>query len=261
MSLFGSKKTTTVNTTLEPARTVSFVKDVTGAPAVSFEKVSSQGGVDLTKKFQKAGVSLSKQDLSGVRAQAVLVLDHSASMDQDYANGNVQQIVERALGFALNIDADGKIPVIPFDSRVRKTVVVSLGNYAGVVNNRIWDRHGMGTTNLTDALQVVLDMAKKTDEPLFCIVVTDGAPIDRHSAKRIVCQLASYPVFIKFLAIRPVDFLQDLDDLPDTERLIDNVDAKFLSDPFGMTDLAFAEAMSDEWASWIDLAKRAGLLR
>jgi hypothetical protein len=67
-------------------------------------------------------------------------------------------------------------------------------------------------------------------------------------------------VFLKFLAIKPVDYLQELDDLDASERLVDNVDAKFLPDPAAMSDLAFADAMVDEWDTWITAAAAVGVL-
>ncbi|HET6747544.1 MAG TPA: VWA domain-containing protein [Candidatus Saccharimonadales bacterium] len=249
---------------LTPAKPVSLTKDPTGAPAVSLEKVEAQGGVDLAKKTAKAGVSLSKRDLAGIRAQAVLVLDHSGSMAPDYRDGTVQQLVERALGFALQIDVDGEIPVIPFDSRVKKTVNVNLANYQNVVNREIYRPRDMGGTNLAAALETVKRMAEESDAPLFVIVVTDGEPNDRSSTTKVVCELSRYAAFLKFLAVQPVRYLDELDDLPNSKRLLDNVDSKPNKDnPIDLrtcSDLVFADAMADEWDSWIREATNKGVL-
>lgn len=104
--MFGRNRSTdTPSTVAAPARSVSLVKDPAGAPAVDLDTLT--GHVDLTKRAQKAGISLSKRNLAGIRAQAVLILDHSGSMRDDYRSGTVQTLVERALGFALQIDVDG----------------------------------------------------------------------------------------------------------------------------------------------------------
>jgi Mg-chelatase subunit ChlD len=253
--MFGRNRTTA---TTAPARSVSLVKDPAGAPAVDLDTIT--GHVDLTKRAQKAGISLSKRNLAGIRAQAVLILDHSGSMRDDYRTGVVQTLVERALGFALQIDVDGTIPVIAFDTVVHPAVDVGVHNYAGVVDRDLWRRDRMGRTNLADALTELRDMAATTDAPIFAVVVTDGAPDSRPAATRAVCELAGYPVFLKFLAIKPVDYLQELDDLDASERLVDNVDAKFLPDPAAMSDLAFADAMVDEWDTWITAAAAVGVL-
>ncbi|WGH21969.1 hypothetical protein SEA_TROGGLEHUMPER_88 [Rhodococcus phage Trogglehumper] len=241
------------------ARTVTLTKDVSGAPAIDRTEVEARGGVDMVKKFDKAGVSLSKRGLSGIRAEVVMLLDHSLSMHRDYENGTVQTLVERALGFALQVDGDGVVPVVRFDSRVWPQVDVTLANYADIASSHLYHRNNMGSTNLAGALGEALEAAKTTERPLFVIVITDGQPDNADAATKKVVELAKYPVFLKFLAIQRVGYLETLDDMGG--RLVDNADAKFIDDPAGMTDLAFAEAMTDEWDTWITAATTAGLLR
>jgi von Willebrand factor type A domain. len=246
------------------ARTVTLVKDPNGTSAVNLSKVREAGHIDLAKKADKAGISLNKRGLEGIRAQAFLVLDYSYSMLDDYRNGNVQTLVERALGFALQIDLDGEVPVIPFASQALPTIAVNLNNYQGVVDRELVQKHRMGSTDLAGGLQVVLDAAKTTDSPIFCIVVTDGAPDSKPAAVKVVAEMSKYPVFIKFLALNEIEFLRKLDDDMAGKSLIDNVDTKFSSgdlDLLGGTDLKFADAMTDEWDTWIKAAFTAGVLR
>ena len=63
------------------ARTISLVKDPTGAPAVNLSKVREAGHVDLVKRAEKAGISLSKRNMSGLRGAVRLYVDHSGSME------------------------------------------------------------------------------------------------------------------------------------------------------------------------------------
>ena len=252
-----------------PARSVALVRDPTGAPAVNLTKMREAGHVDLVKRAEKAGISLSKHGLSGMRAQVVLVLDHSGSMRSDYRSGKVQTLVERVLGFALQIDIDGVVPVLTFDTTLFPTVHVGASattgveDYRDVVNRRIW-KSKMGRTDLAAALAEVRVMAQQTDAPMFVVVVTDGSPNNRRACGGRTVQtsdLARYPVFLKFLAIREVPYLADLDDLSNDKRLLDNVDAKAFEDPAAATDLEFAEAMVDEWDTWVTAALAAGVLR
>lgn len=259
MSLFSRKTDTATAPTGGPSRTIKMTKDPAGSSAINLSKVRDAGHIDLAKRADKAGIALSKRGLAGIRAQAVLVLDHSGSMAYDYANGKVQTLVERVLGFALQIDVDGTVPVIAFDSRVYPAVDVTQGNYQGIVNKQIWKQDRMGSTNLSAALETVREMARTTDEPIFCAVITDGNPDNRAATTKIVCELAGYPVFIKFLALNEVSYLQELDDAPGP-RLLDNVDAKFFQDLSSVTDLSFADALADEWDSWVELATKAGVL-
>jgi hypothetical protein len=164
------------------ARTISLVKDPTGAPAVNLSKVREAGHVDLVKRAEKAGISLSKRNMSGLRGAVRLYVDHSGSMEfpnaQDYSNGNVQRLVERALGYAFQLDSGGKIPVIAFDHRLWPEVVVDQSNYEGVVAARIWHPEQMGGTKFSPVLEDLLEEARTTTEPIFAIIVTDGSPSD-----------------------------------------------------------------------------------
>lgn len=257
-SSFGSSNSQSFNNTV--AKSVKLRKDQNGAGATDLNTIEAKGGLDLRKKSEAVSVSLKKYNVEGIRAQVVLVLDHSGSMYQDYENGTVQNIAERFLAFGLQVDEDGTIPVIPFDSSVKNTVDVNIDNYKDIVKSRIYNRNGMGSTNLTDALKAVRKIAESTEDPIFCAIVTDGEPNDRSSATEVVKDLSRYPVFLKFIAIQNVRYLQDLDDLPDSERLLDNVDAKFFQSINSVSDSEFADAMAEEWDSWTKKATEKGVL-
>lgn len=252
-------KSSGVSTHFKPEHTVKIVRDAAGTPVVSLEKIKSNG-VSLVKKAESASAALSKAGLLGIRGRGIVLLDHSGSMMPDYENGGVQTLTERALAYMLQFASDESITVIPFDSHVKPFVKVTLSNYQDVVNREIYKRSNMGGTNLAAALEAVKKEAEKTNELLYVAVITDGNPDDPTFTTKIACQLASYPVFLKFLALRSVPYLQKLDDLDDSHRLLDNADAKFFSSLSAITDEAFAEAMAEELSGWIDLAKQAGVL-
>jgi uncharacterized protein YegL len=237
------------------------MKDASGAAATNLQDIETNGGLTLRKKTEAVATSLRKRDMSGIRAQVMVVLDHSGSMSSDYENGKVQDLVDRFLAFGLTVDADGEIPVMPFDSSVKRTVNVNMSNYQGVVQREIYKPYEMGGTNLTAALEKVRDAAKTTDAPLYVAIVTDGEPNDSRSAREIVKDLSRYPVFIKFLAVQQVNFLEELDDMSDSERLLDNVDTKeYRSRMSNVSDEQFAEDMTDEWNTWVAAALAAGVL-
>lgn len=246
-----------------PANPVPAIRDTTGAAAVDLNKVAAAGHVNLSKTAEKVGVSLAKRNLAGMRGRVIVVLDHSGSMAFDYRDGTVQTLLERTLGFGLQIDTSGDVEVIPFDSRVWDTVTVGVGNYQQAAQ-QVYRPNQMGSTNLAAALKKVRALAGKTSEPIVCVVLTDGSPDDRRAATEVVCDLARYPVFLKFLALRSVPYLTELDDLEQTRpgaRLLDNVDAKTIHDPGGISDGDFAEAMVDEWDGWLAAATQAGVIR
>jgi hypothetical protein len=254
--MFGTKPKTSTQTV---ARSVALVQDPSGRPAVDLTKVR-EGHVSLAKRADKAGVALNKRGLSGIRAEAALYLDHSGSMYGDYASGAVQALVERALGFTLQIDADGRIPVIAWDSKVWPETGVTVATYHDVVANEIWQRSRMGSTALHRALADLRDRAANTDSPIFAVIVTDGQPDDQRAATDLICDLARYPVFVKFLALRSVPYLDELDNLDPSRRLVDNVDTKAFPDLGSVTDMKFADDLADEWQSWVFAARQVGIL-
>lgn len=239
---------------LGPRRTVKLVRG--NGPATSRELVARTSGVTLAK-FDNVGVSLAKRGLTGVRAEAVLLLDHSVSMSHDYENGNVQALVDHSLAFALQVDADGKIPVIRFDTRPRPAIEVTSQNVSRIMN-KLYEPGKMGSTDLTGALEELLKIAKTTESPIFAIVITDGAPNDQRTATKVVQELAQYPVFLKFIAIQRVRYLEDLDEMGG--RLVDNANAQFIPTPISISDAQFAEKMVVEWDTWIGAAADAGIL-
>jgi hypothetical protein len=260
--MFGRKTPTTSEVAAElpsfaPARPVTLVKE--SGPAVSRMTVQAESEL-LTLKFDKAGIALSKTGLDGIRAEAALILDHSGSMKSDYRSGRVQTLVERALAFALRIDGDGYIPVIPFDSVLWPTVPVTLRNHTDVVNREIYQPYRMGGTYLAPALDLVLKMVREADGPMFVIIVTDDDPTDTREVVALLAELKRWPVFLKVLTLAEAPFWKGMDDI-EIPGLIDNLDTKPIEDPAGISDLAFAEAMVDEWDTWVEAALSVGILR
>ena len=241
------------------------------------DKLGAQG-VSLSKKVGAVGVSLSKKpQIAGIRGRAVLLLDHSGSMESHYRSGIVQQLVERALAFGIQLDVNGEVDVIPFDTRVWGGVTVNVHNYSGVVNQHLWRRYEMGCTRLDLAVDEVNRMAATSDVPLFVMCITDGNPFQQgvdaeRLATQSVCYSSQLPVFLKFLAVEEVQYLIDLDEDDDLPRLLDNVNTQFFSGRRGegnhrpritdsaCTDEVFAVAMTDVLELWIERAQRAGIL-
>lgn len=247
-----------------PARPVSFVKDASGAPAVDLTKVR-EVSQDLAKSADRAGLALSKRDLSGVRMQVVALVDYSGSMKADYASGAVSTLLTRALGFALQVDADGKIPVIPFDGSVRPTFEVDQTNFSTAVDTIVATNGTMGSTNLAAALRELKKIVETSDLPVFAIIVTDGNPDDKAAATAEVIDLARYAAALKFLAVREVPYLSELDDLDASKRLVDNVDTKPEAGSglnlLTCSDADFQDALADELDTWFVAAKAAGIIQ
>ena len=249
-------------TTIAPARTIRLAKPDTTAAQVNLDKADAGGHVSLVKRAQSVGEQLEKRGLLGLHAEPWLLLDRSGSMAGHYASGAVQTIVERALAFALLTSPTGTVNVVGFGSGVTPVVHVTQANYQGVIGRDI-PPPGWDTTNLTAALDVVLNRAKTADLPLFVTVVADGGADNPTSATRAFCDSARFAIFMKLLAVVPVAYFATLDDLDGTRRLLDNIDAKPEAGGKSLLDMdddEFAEAMVDEWSTWINAATAAGVL-
>lgn len=237
-------------------KSVRLIKE--SGPRVSLEKIKTGGGVNLSKSAEAAHASLSKNGLLGIRADMIVAIDHSYSMKSDYDNGKVQILSDKALAYGLQFD--DSIEVIPWDNVVHPDVQVDLSNYQGIVNSQVYRPEKLGGTYLGSLLKEIKKRAEKATQPIFCCIITDGDPSDAREAEELICELAGYPVFIKFLAIAPVQWLQKMDDLGPDKRLLDNVDAKFYPGISSINDEKFSEDMADEWSPWIEAATKAGVL-
>lgn len=217
--------------------------------------------VDMMKKVEASKISLQKKSLTGYKMAVRAYIDSSGSMSSFYHNGIVQQLTERALGFTLAIDTDGEIPVATFGYNHVHRANVNLTNYQGVVNREKF--YDGGSTNLSASLEDLLKAAKKTREPIYALIVTDGAPNDRKDVARRVTELAKYKVFIKILVVGTDSdawsYVSSLDDMT-VGRLIDNVDAQRVNDPSALTDQQFADIMVEELDTWFITANNANIL-
>lgn len=164
--------------------------------------MDSAPGIDLAKRapglvdlHEKAGVSLVKNHLAGVKAAVYLVLDHSGSMRRFYKDGTVQAFTERVLAAAAHLDDDGVVPVVLFDTHAHPVAEVSIDAYEGAVDRLEAAAGRMGTTNYADAMTSVVEHHRATGagQPAFVVFETDGSPDSRSAAERTLCEAGREP--------------------------------------------------------------------
>lgn len=249
------------------------------------------GGL-LTKKVDAAAKGLlAKKVNPNQQWQVILVGDKSYSMDDEYQQGSVQEVVERTLGFAVIVDDDGTVPAVFFGGNIAE-YTIELNDF-----HRYIQRNGIrtdGSTPLTQALQRVAHLTgngdlvqsgggglfhrgaskpsiRKMETPAYVVIVTDGRPNDPESATDLIRRLSYRGLFLKFLFVghdrAGWQYLESLDDdipvgVPYEKggRLIDNVDAKNLGNIRSMSDEEFYEAMFDEAGTWLSAARTNGLI-
>lgn len=230
---------------------------------VNFEKIPT-GLVSLVKT---AAVSLEKNGLAGQRAAVYLVLDRSGSMRRYYRDGSVQHLAEQALGLSANLDDDGTVPVVFFDSDAHPPAEVSLDDYEDRIDRLHRKLGHMGTTNYAAAMLEVIEhyQASGATDPAFVIFQTDGSPDSRAEVERVLCRAARMPMFWQFVGFGDDEFqfLRKLDELAvPRKRVVDN--AGFFPagrNPQRMSDSALYDALMGEFPDWLESARSAGVLR
>jgi len=215
--------------------------------------------VDLSKK---AAFAANKHGIEGQRAQVVLVLDISASMNALYKTGVVQRVIERLLGLAVAFDDDGQIDLLLFGTNAYQLPPVTLDEIEGYVERVILSQYKIReATNYAPPLRLIRDQYRSPQPaPVFVIFLTDGGNADRPASAEVLRELSSQPVFVQFVGIGKEDFpfLRKLDELPG--RLLDNAGFMAVNDLDAIKDLELYDRLLNEFPRWLAAARGQGLL-
>lgn len=215
--------------------------------------------VDLSKK---AAFAANKHGIEGQRAQVVLVLDISASMNALYKTGVVQRVIERILGLAVNFDDDGQIDLLLFGTHAYRLPPVTLDEIDGYVERVILSQYKIReATNYAPPLRLIRDeYPQPRPAPVFVIFLTDGANADKPASADVLRELSAQPVFVQFVGIGKEDFpfLRKLDALPG--RVIDNAGFMAVNDIDTIKDAELYDRLLNEFPQWLEGARRQDLL-
>ena len=248
--------------------------------------------VDLSKK---AKVSLEKKNIFGEKAEVVLYMDTSISMERRYQNGTVQNVVERLLGLAMNLDDNESIDVCGFDVKLTEAPNATPANHASYVDDILLKKVkqlGGGTHYAPAIRKAISDYGNKPETvapvpaakgflskllgknqpapnstplkprkmPVYILFVTDGENQDRAATEAAIKEASRHGIFFQFVGIgnEQFNFLQKLDDLQD--RVIDNADFFKISDITSMSDEELYDRILNEFPSWLNEARSKGIL-
>lgn len=236
--------------------------------------------IDLSKK---AKISLEKKEIFGEKAQVVLILDKSISMQSFFNRGVVQQIVDRLLGLGMNMDDNKSIEVFAFDVESVELEEATEANHIGYVE-RLLKKHCLGAgTKYALPMKMVLDkfvpkpqtkttgiFRKKTvvtgeaeipKLPTFVFFITDGDNQDKAQTEALIRESSNQAVFWQFVGIgrERFEFLQKMDDMDG--RFLDNVDFFQVADPSKVSDEELYDKLLTEFPQWIKDARAKGILQ
>ncbi|MGP5210480.1 VWA domain-containing protein [Psychrobacter alimentarius] len=233
---------------------------------VPLEKVMLEKAPKLVNLAKKATISLEKRQLQQLTAKVALVLDASGSMNRQYKQGRVQEVVNRILPLAVNFDDDQALDCWAFARDPQYLGEIGLSNYEGFIDNAHggWRKWALGprVNNEAEVMKVVTEFYQKDglDVPIYVLFISDGGVNDNRGITRVMTEAAKLPIFWQFVGLggRGYGILKKLDDM--TGRVIDNCDFFELDDLDDISEEALYENMLEEFPSWLKEAKQLGIV-
>ncbi|MBQ7155396.1 MAG: VWA domain-containing protein [Synergistaceae bacterium] len=222
-------------------------------PKVSLEKKLEHGAPKLVSLAKPLTVELRKRNLQEITARVALVLDSSRSMFQRYANGTVQEIVNKTLPLAVQFDDDGELDCWFYGTTCRRMPGVNMSNYERAVPE---DWRGLmqeigGQTNAAEVMQEIIAEYTGSKIPAYVLFITDGGFTSEPRVRKLLTEASSLPVFWQFVGIggklggRGYGILEKL------KGIIGNADFFTLDDFMTVNSGELYGRLLDEFPHWL----------
>ncbi|MGW4242574.1 vWA domain-containing protein [Nocardia sp. NPDC004722] len=242
---------------------VESVRSVPGEEKLSLEK---RQVLDLRKR-EVAKVLLSK-GAQGVRARVILVIDKTGSMAGLYKRQVVHQVVERMIPVAIQLDDDGALEPFLYGRKFARLPDITVadterwcatflhlsGVHAGIDYRQIGD--------LNDEIPIMQEIlgSLRAGEPTLVLFFTDGGFHKRREITQLMRDASRAPAFWQFIGLGPNNFglLAKLDELDG--RVVDNAGFFAVPDIDQLSDAELYRLLLSEFPSWLQAARRAGVL-
>lgn len=249
------------------------------------EPPQPMGKVDLRK--HKVGVSLKKLGIENEKADVTFVMDGSGSMAGLYANGTVQETIERGAPVALRIDPDGSMDTWYYASSCRQVASLTADNLDGFVARTLpspgarigaietgkkgffggtvktgGESIGYGNNEPVVMNAILATEPARRTVPRLVIFVTDGG-IDRGTSeiiKDILRKSSRQAVFWQFVGVGNADYgvLRELDTVDG--RVVDNAGFFSVDDLSRISDDDLYDRLLSEFPAWLRAARAAGII-
>lgn len=249
------EKTEKLEAVLEAAETVL----PQTAPAADVNVLSS---IDLRKKI--VGFTLVKKQLTDVKARVGIVLDITGSMRNLYSSGVVQEVVERILAVACQLDDNGSLDVWVYDTEFSRLPPVTERDLGSYVFNHIMNNdsiHKFGRNNEPPVMEDVIQKYTREEKdatPVFIIFINDGGVVK--PTQKVIMAASALPIFWQFVGIGDSDFevLKKLDTMGG--RLVDNANFIHLDRIEEVNDEQLYDQLLNEFPQWLKAAKAKRIL-
>ena len=233
---------------------------------VALEKVIFDKAPKLVNLAKKATFSLEKLQLQQLTAKFALVLDATGSMNRQYKQGRVQEVVNRLLPLAVSFDDDQALDCWAFGQYSQYLGAVGLDNYEDFIDSvqggwRKWDL-GSRTNNEAGVMEAVTQFYRNDglDVPVYVLFISDGGVRDTRGISKIITEAANLPIFWQFVGLggHHYGILKNLDEM--TGRLLDNCGFFELDDLHDVSEESLYESMLEEFPSWLNEARKIRLI-
>ncbi len=230
---------------------------------VSLEKKLQKDAPQLVSLAKPLQLALEKRNLQNCTARVALVLDMSGSMTRRYANGTVQDIVNKTLPLAVQFDDDGELDFWFYGNNPKRMPSVNMQNYINAVPTN-WREvmHSIGATNNEPpVMKEVVSEYKKSSLPAYVLFITDGGVSNESKIKKILGEASRYPIFWQFVGVGGSNYgiLERLDTMDG--RYVDNAGFFALDDFKSVQSDELYDRLLNEFPAWLDAVKRNGMIQ
>lgn len=207
-------------------------------------------------------LDLKKQGMTraDAKSRCKLFLDVSGSAKPLYQKRLMHALAVRAGGVALNLDDNGELDVVAFDSGAHLIREPFTERNSETYIQDYVQRLVGGSTNYAPPLKTLL--GEKPGDPIFVVFATDGENYDEPETESTLVALSYHgPIFVQFVGITDTGgnfrFLKRLNDLGG--RFIDN--AGFCTLDFSRaTEEEVRAAILNEYPSFLGMCRQKGYL-
>ncbi|MBQ7528806.1 VWA domain-containing protein [bacterium] len=214
--------------------------------------------INLAKPLQ---ISLRKNRLEDCQAKVGLAIDSSRSMYDSYANGVVQQIINKILPLAVQFDDDGELDLWYYGTHCRSMPSVNLRNYQSAVPSRPGELHiGMGNNEPLQMREVIRNYSS-SELPVYIVIISDGGIHQDKEIANLLISSSKLPIFWQFVGVGGKDYgiLEHFDSLQG--RVLDNCNFFALDDFRTVSNDVLYERLLQEFPLWLKEAKKLGIVK
>lgn len=229
---------------------------------VSLEKKLQKHAPQLVSLAKPLQLEIEKRNLQDCIARVALVLDISGSMSSQYADGTVQQIVNKTLPLAVQFDDDGTLDFWYYGSRYKRMPSVTMNNYLSAVPHdweELMNSLGYGN-NEPRVMTDILNTYQHSELPVYVLLITDGGVGNNSAIQEILTNASQKPIFWQFVGVggNGYGILEHLDHM--TGRYVDNANFFALDDFNYVSNEELYNRLLNEFPQWLKEIKRVHMI-